>query len=71
MESNEDAELMSETETDSQMENRMTATGRGGQGVKELSKKEKGLMNMDNNVLITGRSGVQGINCNGKNTIYF
>ena len=34
-----------------------------------LSKKEKGLMNMDNNVMIAGGRGIGGINANGKNTI--
>ena len=37
-------------------------------GVKELSKKEKGLMGMDNSVGIAGR-GYKGLNGNRKNTI--
>ena len=32
-----------------------------------LSKKEKGLMDMDNSVVIAGRRGVRGLNGNGKN----
>ena len=35
------------------MESRMTASG-GRKGVERLSKKEKGLMDMDNSVMITG-----------------
>ena len=34
-----------------------------------LSKMEKGLMNMDNNVVIVGGEGVRGLNGNGKNRI--
>ena len=35
-----------------------------------LSKKEKGLMDMDNGVVIVGRAeAVRGLNGNGKNTI--
>ena len=34
-----------------------------------LSKKEKGLMDMDNRVVIAGGGGVRGLNSNGKNTI--
>ena len=35
-----------------------------------LSKKEKGLMDMDNSVVIAGREvGIRGLNGNGKNTI--
>ena len=35
-----------------------------------LSKKEKGLMDMDNGVVIVGREeAVRGLNGNGKNTI--
>ena len=41
--------------TDSQMESRMTAsTSGGGQGVEGLSKKEKGLMDTDDIVVIVG-----------------
>ena len=56
MESNEQTELTSKTDTDSQMESRMTASG--GQGVEGLSKKEKGLMDMDNSVVIAAAGGV-------------
>ena len=45
VESNEQTELRSKTETDSQIESRQTAMGEG------LSKKEKGLMDMDNSVV--------------------
>ena len=35
-----------------------------------LSKQEKGLMDMDNNVVIAGwERGIRGLNGNGKNTI--
>ena len=35
----------------------MTASGGGGWGVEVLSRKEKGLMDMDNSVVITEREG--------------
>ena len=35
------------------MESRVTASGVGGEGVEGLGKKEKGLMDMDNSVVIT------------------
>ena len=54
MESNKQTELTSKIETDSQMESRMTAKGvGGGYRVVELSEKKKGLMDMDNSVVIT------------------
>ena len=34
-----------------------------------LSKKEKGLMDMDNSVGIVGGGGLRGLNGNGKNSI--
>ena len=34
-----------------------------------LSKKERGLMDMDNSVAIVGGGGIRGLNGNGKNTI--
>ena len=36
----------------------MTAMVGGGKGVEGLSKKEKGLMDMDNSAVIAGRKGV-------------
>ena len=36
----------------------MTASGQVGLGVEGLSKKEKGLMDMDNNVVIAGGRGI-------------
>ena len=36
----------------------MTANGGAGEGVEELSKREKGLMDMDNSVLIAEGRGV-------------
>ena len=37
----------------------MTGSGEGGgDGVEGLSKKEKGLMDMDNNVVISGERGI-------------
>ena len=47
----------------------MTASGGGwgGQGVEGLSKKEKGLINTDNSVVIAGGGEVnRGLNGNGK-----
>ena len=35
----------------------------------KLSKKEKGLMDMGNSVVITGVGGLRGLNGNGKHTI--
>ena len=40
------------------MECRMTAVGVEIRGIEGLSKKEKGLMDMDNSVVIAGGSGV-------------
>ena len=43
---------------------------RGGKGLEGLSKKEKGLMEMNNSVVIAGVGDViRGLNENGKNTI--
>ena len=67
MESNEQTELTSKTETDTQMESRLTANGWGrGYWVEGLSKKEKGLMDMDNSVVITAGRRKKGLNGNGK-----
>ena len=41
----------------------------GDEGVEGLSKKEKGLMDMDNSVVIAGGGDRRGLNSNGKNTI--
>ena len=60
MESNVKTELTSKIDTDSKIESRMTVTGGGMLGVEGLSKKEKGLMHMDNSVVIAEWSGVQG-----------
>ena len=57
MESNGQTELTRKMQTDSQMESRMTS-GRGGCGVEGLSKKEKGLMDMDNSVVIAREKDV-------------
>ena len=35
--------------------------------LKELSKKEKGFMDMDNSMVIAGGEGIRGLNSNGKN----
>ena len=41
--------------------------GWGGEGMEGLSKKEKGLMDMDNNVVIVGgEDGIRGLNGNGE-----
>ena len=54
MEFNEQTELTSKIETDS--ESRLTAL-RWGYGMEGLSKKEKGLVDMDNRVVIVGGEG--------------
>ena len=59
MESNEQTELTSKIETDSQIESRMTTIGWGGQGLEGWSKKEKGLMDMDNGVMTVGQKRVK------------
>ena len=41
----------------------------GGEGVEGLSKKQKGLMDMDNSVVIAGGGGIRGLKGNRKNTI--
>ena len=68
MECNEQTELISEIETDSYTESRLTALGwEGGWGEGSLSKKEKGLKGMDNSVVTAGREmGIRGINGNKK-----
>ena len=42
---------------------------RGGEGVEGLSKKDKGLMDVDNCVGMAGGGDKRGLNDNGKNTI--
>ena len=54
MESSEQSESIRKMGTDSQVENRMTANSGGRERVKGLSKKEKGLMDMDSSVVIAG-----------------
>ena len=50
------------------METRMTAKVERDWAVEELSKKEKGLMGMDNSVVIAGGEGSMSVlNGNGKN----
>ena len=44
-------------------------TGKGGYGVEGLSKKEKGLMDMDNSVVIIGGGDCKGAKWSWKNTI--
>ena len=41
----------------------------GGYGVEGSSKKGKGLMDMDNSVVIVGGEGIRGLHSNGKNTV--
>ena len=65
MDSNEQTELTSKIETDPLIESRLTAK-MGRLGVEGLSKKEKGLMDMDNNVVIMEEGGIKGLNDNGK-----
>ena len=60
MESNEQTELTSKTETDSIDGEQIESYGRVGLGMEGLSKKEKGLMDMGNTVVIAGERGVQG-----------
>ena len=52
VESNEQTEQTSKTETDSQTDS-ASESGRG-KGMEGLSKKEKGLMDMDNSVVVAG-----------------
>ena len=48
----------------------MTASWvRAGQGVEGLSKKEKGLVDMDNDVVVVGGGSISRLNCNRENTI--
>ena len=58
MESSEQTELTSKIETDSQTKTRVTAMGGRGVGIEGLSKKGKGLLDMDNSVVIAGGRGV-------------
>ena len=58
MESNEQTELTGKMGTDSYMESRLTAGEQGGWGVEGLNKKEKGLLVMNNSVVIAGGRGV-------------
>ena len=54
------------------MESWITVIVGGGKGVGGLSKKEKGLMNMDYSVVIVGgKEGIRVLNGNGKNTIKY
>ena len=53
MESNEEIELIRKMGTDSKIESRMTASGQ--REMMGIEKKEKGLMHMDNCVVIIGR----------------
>ena len=55
-------------QTDSKIESRMTAVS-GRTGVEKLWKKGKGLMDVENSVVIAGGGVVWGLNDNGKNTI--
>ena len=47
----------------------MTASGRGGEGMEGLSNKEKGLMDMDNRVVIAGGRRYKGTKWQWKNII--
>ena len=68
MESNEQTELTRKKDTDSLISvGRLTdLAGEVGLGVEELRKKEKGLMDMDNSMVIVGGEGIRGINGNEK-----
>ena len=57
MESNEQTELRRKMGTDLQMESRVTARGKVRLGVEGLSKKKRGLTNMENSVVIVGGGG--------------
>ena len=52
------------------MESRSQLVG-GGEGMEGLSKMVKGLMNMDNRMLIAGEGKIRELSGNGKNTIIF
>ena len=60
VESNEQNELTKKMGTDPQMDRNMTASRGGRLGVEGLSKKEKGLMDMDNSMVIAGGRGCKG-----------
>ena len=60
MESNEQTELTRTVGTDSQMQGRTTVGVGGPQGEEGLSRKEKGLVDMDNSAVITGGRGCEG-----------
>ena len=71
MESNEQTELTNKTETDSISESRIAAKvgweerlGDGG-----IEQKEKGLVDIDNSVVIAGGGRYKGIDGSGKNTV--
>ena len=75
MESNEQTERTSKTETDS--DNRLTALGGGHEGLEGSSRLEKGAMDMHNSVVIMGgggrgwvevEEGIREINGNWKKT---
>ena len=54
MESHETTELTNKIETDSYIESWLTVLGWGQLGAEGLRKMEKGLMDMDNSVVILG-----------------
>ena len=68
VESNEQTELIRKVLTDPHTESRIRG-GEDGLEVKGQKKKEKGLLDVYNRVVIAEGSGIRGLNGNGKNTI--
>ena len=66
MEFNEQTELKRKTETGSEIQSMWQLLEGRGQGVDGLSKKEKGLMDIDSSVVIMGEGGIRALNGNGK-----
>ena len=69
MESNEQTERRKYGQTHRWRAGRQSVGEEGGKGVEGLNKKEKGLMDMDNRVVIAGGETTRGLNGNGKNII--
>ena len=58
MESNEQTEITRKIETHPHIESKVTAKGEGRVGGRRIEKKEKGLRDMDNSVVIAEEEGI-------------